>query len=298
LEGKGAKAGAQAEMEVGAETAVAVAAAPAAPGEPKAGLTAASSVALAKTDGSQDKVTFLPLWGNDFFLLSVIAECCPPQVVVNALKTLDSVPAGVQSYVDVFAGILRVPASIDSAIAMRFAVQHYLREDRTAQMYLMRDVLCNLHDDVTLQGAAMPLITQLLTISRTASPDFIDLAVLYLSARLRMRVLPALARPRKLPFGAYSDYWSVQKVAEEEYPEGQIRSIMTSLVLSPDMWSVDALSLFTSTFISRPIQRAVLTDHRAEAGFLAKTEGIARLSGWLPTKTYRCVGILLNCGCS
>jgi hypothetical protein len=69
LEGKGAKAGAQAEMEVGTETAVAVAAAPAAPAEPKAGLTAASSVALAKTNGSQDKVTFLPLWG-------MISSCC------------------------------------------------------------------------------------------------------------------------------------------------------------------------------------------------------------------------------
>ena len=166
----------------------------------------------------------------------------------------------------------------------------YLEEDRSSQMHLMRDVLCNLHDDVTLQGAAMPLISQLLTISRTASPDFIDLAVLYLSARLRMRILPALGRPRKHPFGAYSDYWSVQKVAEEEYPKGQIRSIMTSLVLSPDIWSVDALSLFTSTFISRPIQRAVLTDHRAEAGFLSKTEGVTRLSGWLPTVIHKCVG--------
>ena len=144
----------------------------------------------------------------------------------------------------------------------------------------------------------MPLITQLLTISRTASPDFIDLAVLYLSARLRMRILPGVGKPRRLPFGAYSAYWSVQTVAEEEYPKGPIRSIMTSLVILPEIWSVDALSLFTSTFISRPIQRTVLTDHRAEAGFLAKTEGIARLSGWLPTKTYRCVGILLCCGCS
>jgi len=144
----------------------------------------------------------------------------------------------------------------------------------------------------------MPLITQLLMISRTASSDFIDLAVLYLSARLRMRILPGVGKPRRLPFGAYSDYWSVQKVAEEEYPEGQIRSIMTSLVILPEIWSVEALSLFTSTFISRPIQRTVLIDHRAEAGFLAKTEGIARLSGWLPTKTYRCVGILLCCGCS
>ena len=143
----------------------------------------------------------------------------------------------------------------------------------------------------------MPLISHLMTISRTASPDYVDLAVLYLSARLRMRVLPALAQPRKLPFGAYSDYWSVQKVAEEEYPEG-IRSIMTSLVILPEILRVEALSLFTSTFITRPIQRTVLTDHRAEAGFLAKTEGIARLSGWLPTKTYRCVGILLCCGCS
>jgi hypothetical protein len=63
----------------------------------------------------------------------------------------------------------------------------------------MPDLLRSLHDDVTLQGAAMPLISHLVTVSRAASPDFVDLAVLYLSARLRMRTFPVLGRPRKLP---------------------------------------------------------------------------------------------------
>ncbi len=83
-------------------------------------------------------------------------------------------------------------------------------------------------------------------------------------------------------------------MAEEEYPKGQIRSIMTSLVLSPgSIWSVDALPLYTSTFRSRLLQRTVFTDHQAEAVFLSKTEGVARVSGWLPTVIYRCIGILL-----
>ncbi len=34
-----------------------------------------------------------------------------------------------------------------------------------------------------------------------ASSDFVDLALLYLTALLKMRMLHALARPRKLPFG-------------------------------------------------------------------------------------------------
>jgi hypothetical protein len=243
-------------------------------------------------------VSLLPAWGADFLLLSVIAECIPPPVAIVALKFLDSVPSGLQSFSNVIAGILRVPASISSGIAMRLVVRSYLQEDRSAQKQLMPGLLRSLYCDVTLQGAAMPLISHLLTISHEATPDYVDFVALYLGARLRIRNLPSLGRPRKLPFGTYADYWLVQKVAEEEYPEGQIRSIMTSLTSSPEMWSVDALSLFTSTFISQPIQRTVLTDHRAEAGFLAKTEGIARLSGWLPTKIYRCVGILLCCGCS
>jgi hypothetical protein len=71
------------------------------------------------------------------------------------------------------------------------------------------DLLRNLHDDVTLQGAAMPLIRHLVAVSRDASPDFVDLALLYLTALLKMRMLHALARPHKLPFGVYGDYWAV-----------------------------------------------------------------------------------------
>ena len=89
------------------------------------------------------------------------------------------------------------------------------------------------------------MIRHLDAVARDASPDFVDLTVLYLTALLKLQILPDVGRPRKLPFGKYGDYWAVEKVAEEEYPTGQIRSIMTSLVLSPDIWSVDALSLYT-----------------------------------------------------
>ncbi len=148
-----------------------------------------------------------------------------------------------------------------------------MREDREAGRDILPDLLRKLHDDVT-QGAAMPLIRHLVAVSRDASPDFVDLALLYLTALLKMRMLPALGRPRKLPFGVYVDYWAVENVAEEEFPKGQIRSIMTSLVLSPDIWSVDALSLYTSTFRSRPLQRTVFTDHRAERlSFFPKLKG-------------------------
>ena len=296
------KADAKVEMETtvaeGAGAAAAVAAAAAAVAKDgsalqieDAGLTAASSAALAKTDGSDDRVTLLPSWSAEFFTLTAIAGACPAQVVISALKTLDSAPSGIKTYVEAVAGILRVPASIHSAIAMRFTVQAYLHEDSTAERAtILPGLLRHLYDDVTLQGSAAPLIRHLDAVARDASPDFVDLTVLYLTALLKLQILPDVGRPRKLPFGKYGDYWAVEKVAEEEYPTGQIRSIMTSLVLSPDIWSVDALSLYTSTFISRPIQRAVLTDHRAEAGFLSKTEGVTRLSGWLPTGLHKCVG--------
>ena len=294
------KADAKVEMETtvaeGAGAAAAAAAAAAAEDGSAlqiedAGLTAASSAALAKTDGSDDRVTLLPSWSAEFFTLTAIAGACPAMVVMSAFKVLDLAPSGVKIYVEAVAGILRVPASIHSAIAMRFTVQAYLHEDSTAERAtILPGLLRHLYNDVTLQGSAAPLIRHLDAVARDASPDFVDLTVLYLTALLKLQILPDVGRPRKLPFGKYGDYWAVEKVAEEEYPTGQIRSIMTSLVHSPDIWSVDALSLFTSTFISRPIQRAVLTDHRAEAGFLSKTEGVTRLSGWLPTVIHKCVG--------
>ncbi len=145
-------------------------------------------------DGTDDQVSLLPLWGTDCLLLSVILECIPPQVVVAALKFLDSVPLGVKSYVDVVAGILRVLASISSGIAMRFAIQHYLQEDREAQQQLMPSLLRYLHCDVTLQGAAMPLINHLLMVSRAGSSDCVNVTLLYLTARLRMRIFPASSR--------------------------------------------------------------------------------------------------------
>jgi hypothetical protein len=125
VEDVGMKAGAKVETETKVETAAAAAAA-AKDGSAlqiDAGLTAASSAALAKTDGSDGRVTLLPSWAAELVTLPVIAECCPAQVVVSAWKTLDSISAGVKTYVKSVAGILRVPASIHSAKAMRLAVQ-------------------------------------------------------------------------------------------------------------------------------------------------------------------------------
>jgi hypothetical protein len=114
-------------MKAGAKVETAAAAAAAAKDgsalQIDAGLTAASSAALAKTDGSDGRVTLLPSWAAELVTLPVIAECCPAQVVVSAWKTLDSISAGVKTYVKSVAGILRVPASIHSAKAMRLAVQ-------------------------------------------------------------------------------------------------------------------------------------------------------------------------------
>ena len=254
-------------------------------------VTAVMAVAQAKSEGAKNFVALLPHWARDYVGLSAIVECCPSKVLYSALTYFETFSVAMKHYVSIITGLLKVPASIHSATAMRFCVLFFLGDENRGEGEAdpFTPLIRSLQQDATLQGAGWVLMRHLLLISDGATDDFKDLGILYLNALVRLRLSDAeRPRARKLPYGTFGDYWGVEKSPEEEYAVGQIRPIMTSLLLS-DTWSPDALSLFTSTIPSRPIPRTALTDHRPDAKFICATQGVKEVTGWLPTAVYRCV---------
>jgi hypothetical protein len=56
-----------------------------------------------------------------------------------------------------------------------------------------------------------------------------------------------------LTYGTHSDFLAAENKSDVTTAPGQVTSILTSLQLYEDWWSVEGLSLFASTFVHKPI---------------------------------------------